>query len=265
MAKIGPTLGRGQMQQPLWRGVAVALVTMFDDERRVDAAATAAHARRLVDTGIQAILVAGSTGEAEALTDQERTALIAAVREQCPDVPVIAGASGPWLGAAAARSTAALAAGADAVLVAPPRRCVDTPAFYAGLADAVGTPRLFAYHFPGVAGGEVPLAGLDRLGIAGLKDSTGSAERLIAELEAWDGWTYVGSAMLALTAGALGATGAILAIANAQPEIAIAAFDGKAAAQRELLRGHLSAVQRFPYGLKRLVAERFGTSEVARA
>ena len=49
--------------QPLWRGVAVALVTLFEaDGVRVDAAATAAHARRLVELGVRGVLVAGSTG-----------------------------------------------------------------------------------------------------------------------------------------------------------------------------------------------------------
>ncbi len=253
------------MPQPLWRGVAVALVTMFDNQGGVDAAATAAHARRLVDLGIRAILVAGSTGEADSLTDGERCALVAAVRRECPGVPLVAGGSGPWLAPVAARCAAVLSAGADAVLVAPPRRCLDVPAFFTGLAGQVGAQRLYAYHFPGVAGAEVPLDGLDKLAVAGLKDSTGSPERLAAELAGWDRDTYVGNAMLASTGGAWGATGAILAVANAQPELAVAAFGGDAMAQRNLLAAHLAAKSRFPYGLKEIVAERFGTSTVARA
>ena len=251
--------------QPLWRGVAVALVTLFEaDGVRVDAAATAAHARRLVELGVRGVLVAGSTGEADALTDDERIELIAAVRAACPAVPVIAGASGPWRGPAVARTQAAVKAGADAVLVAPPRRSLDLPAYYAAVADTAGPAPVLAYHFPGVAGGEVPLDVLPRLPIAGLKDSTGSAERLLAELDAWDGWTYVGSAALTGYAGSLGATGAILAVANAVPEEAIAAWDGDGAAQRRLFGPHRAAQTRFPYGLKELVAQRFGTATASR-
>ena len=251
--------------QPLWRGVAVALVTLFEPGGvRVDAAATAAHAGRLVELGVRGVLVAGSTGEAVALTDDERIELIAAVRAACPAVPVIAGASGPWTGPAVARTRAAVKAGADAVLVAPPPRGLDLPAHYAAVAEAASPAPVLAYHFPGVAGGEVPLDVLPQLPVAGLKDSVGSAERLLAELDAWDGWTYVGSAALTGYAGWLGTTGAILAVANAVPEEAIAAWNGEPAAQRRLFGPHRTAQTRFPHGLKELVAQRFGTATASR-
>ena len=54
-------------RNPLWRGVAVALVTLFDGDGSVDVAGTARHAERLVASGVRAVLVAGSTGEADAL------------------------------------------------------------------------------------------------------------------------------------------------------------------------------------------------------
>src|ERR1700754_1497016 len=109
----------------LWDGVAVALVTFFASDGTVDVPATAAHASRLVGLGVRAVLVAGSTGEAEGLTDGERVALVSAVREACPSVPVIAGTSGSWAGPAAELAAASVAVGADAVLVAPPRRAGD--------------------------------------------------------------------------------------------------------------------------------------------
>jgi 4-hydroxy-tetrahydrodipicolinate synthase len=250
---------------PLWRGVAVALVTLFEpDGGRVDYAATAAHAARLVDLGMRGVLVAGSTGEADALTDDERVELIAAVKSTCGSVPVIAGTSGPWTNPAVARTQAAVKAGADAVLVAPPRRCLDLPGHYAAIVDAAGPAPALAYHFPGVAGGEVPIDALPDLPVAGLKDSTGSADRLLAALEAWEGWIYVGSATLAAYAGSLGATGAILAVANAAPEDAIAAWNGDAAAQRRLYGANRAAQSRFPHGLKGLVAHRFGTATASR-
>jgi 4-hydroxy-tetrahydrodipicolinate synthase len=253
------------MDEPLWRGVGVALVTLFDGAGAVDADATAAHAARLVAAGVRAVLVAGSTGEADTLSDAERVALVEAVRAACPGTPVLAGASGSWLDEAAGRGTAVAKAGADALLVAPPRRCVDVPGFYAGLVGRLPTVPVLAYHFPGTAGAPVPVEALAELPVAGLKDSTGSAERLVAELEAWSGWTYVGNAMLTLAAGTLGAAGAILAVANVYPELAVDAFGGDAAAQRRLLATHVAAGQRFPYGLKEQVAGRYGTPVHARA
>lgn len=132
------------------------------------------------------------------------------------------------------------------------------------MADAAGSVPLLGYHFPGVAGGEIPVDALAGLPLAGIKDSTGDAERLLGELAAWSGWTYVGSSVLTAYAGVLGGAGAILAIANAVPEDCLAAWAGDAAAQRRMLQAHRAAKTRFPHGLKSLVADRFGTSTAAR-
>lgn len=251
--------------EPLWRGVAVALVTLFDAEGGVDHEATAEHAMRLVEAGVRAVLVVGSTGEADAITDTERVTLVAAVRHALPaGVPVLAGASAAWTGEAVARVADAIGAGADAVLVAPPSRCRDLVAFYRAVAGAANGRPVLAYHFPGSAGGPVPVEALATLPVAGVKDSSGDAERLLRELAAWQGWTYVGSSALVALAGLVGAAGAILAVANAYPEECIAAFDGDGAAQRRLLTAHLAARADFPHGLKALVRRRFGIPVRAR-
>jgi 4-hydroxy-tetrahydrodipicolinate synthase len=65
-------------------------------------------------------------------------------------------------------------------------------------------------------------------------------------------------------AGAVGAHGAILTLANAVPELCIAAYAGDGAAQRELLDPHLRGSRNFPAGIKSLVADRFGTTTYAR-
>ena len=67
-----------------------------------------------------------------------------------------------------------------------------------------------------------------------------------------------------LMAGSLGIAGAILAVANVDPEHAIAAFAGDPSAQRALLTAHKRVQDRFPHGLKDAVADRFGTSRVTR-
>src|SRR5262249_11507022 len=150
--------------------------TLFDEDRCLAADATAEHAARLVNAGIRAILVSGSTGEASALTDDERVELVRAVRRTCPDVPVIAGASGDWWQPAAARVAAAAP-------VAPPRSGTDLAAYFGQVADAAGGIPVFAYHSPPAAGGPVPVEALASLPIQGIKDSSGDAERLLRELE----------------------------------------------------------------------------------
>ena len=176
----------------------------------------------------------------------------------------MAGTSGAWIGDAVTRTAAAIKTGADAVLVAPPRRCLDPAGWFDAVAQAARGAPVVAYHFPGVAGGEVPVDDLPRLSVAGLKDSSGDPERLLAELENWGGSVYVGSTVLVGFAGALGAAGAILAVANAAPEECVAAWEGDWSAQRRLLAAHQAARVRFPLGLKQLVAERFGTAAVSR-
>src|SRR3989442_237505 len=65
---------------------------------------------------------------------------------------------------------------------------------------------------------------LPELPVVGVKDSSGDAGRLLHELADYDGTVYVGSSALLTMAGATGAAGAILAVANAQPELCVAAF-----------------------------------------
>ncbi len=70
--------------------VLTAMVTPFDAEGRLDLDVARTLARYLQDHGNDGIVVAGTTGEAPVLTDDERLALFAAVIEAV-SIPVIAG------------------------------------------------------------------------------------------------------------------------------------------------------------------------------
>jgi len=251
------------MTEPLWTGPAVALVNLFDAGAAIDAKATAGHAARLVDAGMRAVLVNGSTGEAATLSDAERVELVAAVRQACPGVPVIAGASGDWWQQAVTRVAGAVDAGADAVLVAPPRLGGALTGYYERVTAAAGVPVL-AYHYPGVAGGPVPVEALGQLGLAGVKDSSGDPVRLGHELGlAGDLAVYSGASALLGYASWLGAAGAIVAAANLVPEQCLAAWARDAAAQHVVLRTE-RAFKALPGGLKEAMARQYGTSPVRR-
>ena len=104
------------------------------------------------------------------------------------------------------------------------------------MASAAGTMPVIAYHFPKVSMNDgIAVDVLPLLPIAGLKDSTGDPTRMLEQLAVYDGPVYSGSAAMALYAGALGCTGAILAAANLEPELAAKAFGGDVAAQRALV------------------------------
>src|SRR2546423_15461307 len=110
------------MANPVFEGVGVPVVTLFNDDGSLDAAATADLAAQLVDLGMKAVVVAGSTGEAASLSIDERSALLRAIKAAVADVPVIAGTRAPSAQQAGEQTPGAAGAGADAVLaLAPPR------------------------------------------------------------------------------------------------------------------------------------------------
>lgn len=251
--------------EAVFRGVGVALVTCFDDAGDLDAAATAALAEQLCARGVSAVVVAGTTGEAATLEPQERCTLVEAVRAALPDrVPVVAGTGAPSARQAVAYTAGAVDAGADAVLVLSPPGTDDPRRYYEQVAAAAGPVPVLAYHFPAVSPPGIPVPVLAELPVAGGKDSSGDPDRLLDELVTVPGALYTGSVSLCLLAGALGAAGAILAMANVEPERCARAFAGDADAARELVPLNRTVRQGGIPTLKRLVAERFGVPAHAR-
>ncbi|MBM3674407.1 MAG: dihydrodipicolinate synthase family protein [Actinobacteria bacterium] len=248
----------------LFRGVGVALVTRFSDDGAIDASATADLASALVALGLQAVVVAGSTGEAATLERDERVQLLDAVRAAVPGTPVLAGTGAPSARQAVALTTDAVDHGADALLVLSPPRTGDPRPYFDAVAAAAGDVPVLAYHFPAVSGPGISIATLRELPVAGCKDSSGEPDRLLEALTTWDGALYTGCSGILALAGPLGCRGAILALANYHPELCVRAFDGDPGAQRELAPQHLRTRGGGPAGVKRMVAERFGGSTVSR-
>ena len=250
---------------PVFTGVGVALATLFDDDLAVDYDGTARHARRLVDAGLRAVVVCGTTGEPETLGDDERLALLDAVLDAVGgDAPVVMGASLPSGLQSAEFAAKAVERSVAAVLARFPRGAHDPVGYYRRISEAIDDTPLLGYHFPAVAPPGIPLDALPDLRVRGLKDSSGDPERLLATLDTFPGDLYVGAATLLLMAGQLDCTGAILQLANACPELCLGAFAGDAKAQRELTAPHLMTKAEFPRGMKSLMRERFGTSEASR-
>jgi 4-hydroxy-tetrahydrodipicolinate synthase len=248
----------------LFTGVGVALVTLFRPDGALDAPATADLAARLVDLGVGCVLVAGTTGEAAALTAEERGELIAAVRAALPpDVPVLAGTGAPTGRQAAEHTERAFAAGADAVLALSPPGVADPRAYFDRVAKAATGP-LLAYHFPGASSPGIRVELLPELPVSGLKDSSGDAGRLLHEVEVFPGDLWTGAASLLTLCGAVGVAGGLVAAANMAPEECVAALGGDVAAQVRVAAADRAASVDFPAGYKRATAERFGVSPVTR-
>lgn len=245
----------------------MALITLFHEDGSLDAPATGDLASALVDLGVAAVVVAGTTGEAATLDADERTELIGAVRKVVPErlgVPVVAGTGAPKTEDAVRFTAEARLAGADAVLCLSLPGATDQRPYYEAVADAAEGLPVLAYHFPRFSGPGIDLDNLADLPVAGLKDSSGDAGRLLQTLDRWGRPLYSGSANLITMAGAVGCAGMILGLANAEPEKCIAAFEGHASAQLQLAKAVRTSEGRFPSGIKQLAGARFGTSTVTR-
>jgi dihydrodipicolinate synthase/N-acetylneuraminate lyase len=255
----------GVRQGALFEGVGVALVTLFDDDLGLDAAATADLAAQLVELGVRAVVVAGTNGEAASLSPEERARLLEAVRRAVPagsGVPVIAGA--PSAHQATRLTAAARDGGADAALALSPPGAADPRPYYDAVAAAAGAMPVLAYHFPRVSAPGIAVEDLADLPVVGQKDSSGDPDRLLDTLTTWDRPVYSGANAMIAYAGALGCAGMILGLANAEPEACVAAFAGDIGAQLKLAAAHRTERGRFPGGIKGLVAARFGCSPAAR-
>jgi 4-hydroxy-tetrahydrodipicolinate synthase len=241
------------MAEPVFQGVGVALVSLFDSDDHLLVSETVEHAAGLVERGVTAVAVAGTTGEPWRLADGDRVALVEACRTSLPrEVAVIAGTGDSDPARARDLTARCSAAGADALLVLSPAEAETIPEYYELIVQSAAGVPVLAYHFPAFAPPGIGIDALKGLPVAGIKDSSADADRLVVEIEVCDYAVYTGSANLLSLAGGAGAAGAIVGIANAEPERCVKAFAGDVTAQAELASMHLASLNGFPQGLKAL-------------
>lgn len=252
--------------EPPFTGLGVALLTVFDAAGALDERATADLARRLVEQEVRGVVVAGTTGEAGHLDADERRRLLAAVREAVGEAAVVAGTGAPTTEEAVGFTRDAVAESVDAVLALTPPgiAAADIAAYYAAIAQAAGDTPVLAYHFPAAAPPGIPLDRIADLPVAGMKDSSGDPDRLVREREILAGALYPGSGHLLNHAHAIGATGAILALANVDPHACAEALAGDPYAQEQVHVLEDEVAEGFPGSVKRRAAELFGFSSVVR-
>lgn len=101
--------------------IITAAVTPFDEDGRVDERAFVRLLGHLAATGSDGVVVAGTTGEASTLADDEHIALIELAAKEAPDgIKVIAGTGSNDTRHAVELTRAASEAGADAILSVTP-------------------------------------------------------------------------------------------------------------------------------------------------
>ena len=163
-----------------YEGLLTALVTSFHADGRVNEDATVAIARHVMASGSHGVVVAGTTGEAATLTDEELSRLVEhVVGEAGSEGSILAGAGSNDTRHAVELTQRVITAGAEAVLsVTPyynkPNRRGIVRHFGEVARAAEGTP-VIVYNIPGrtaVNMGPDLLAELAQIdGIAGVKQA----------------------------------------------------------------------------------------------
>lgn len=214
-------------------GVMGPMVTPFRADESIDLEGYAFNVRAHIAAGLDGVLVAGSTGEAALLTDDERRILIDAARQIVPeDRILLAGTGAESTRHCIARCRDAASSGADAVLVVAPHyysTSMTAPALkahYLRVADESPVPVLL-YNIPKYAHFRLEpelIAELSRHeNIRGMKDSAGDmtyfARYVESQSDTFDVLTGHGGTFA--TALSLGAQGGILAVALFAAELAV--------------------------------------------
>ncbi len=166
------------MLPPVLGAVLTAAVTPFDTEGAVDDAAYRALVRYLLANGSDGIVVAGTTGEASTLTDDERIALFRSTAEECAGTgTVVAGTGSNDTAHSVHLTDVAKGIGVDAVLVVTPyynRPPAEGIRRHVAAIAEVGVP-VVLYNIPGRTGINMPpdlIAELARIpGVATLKQA----------------------------------------------------------------------------------------------
>ena len=208
-------------------GIITALATPFTEAGAVDFDAWSRLIAQQLEGGIHALVVAGSTGEANALDDSEYDALLqAAVRQVAGRVPVLAGTGQANTAKTIEQTRRAAALGADAALVVAPAYVRPTQdgllQHYGAIADDDALP-VVMYNVPARTACDLEPATVAGLvahpRIVGIKEARDDMERLQAWLSLRrDGFAVLGgddaSAARAMQAGA---DGLVSVVSNVAP------------------------------------------------
>lgn len=208
-------------------GTMTALVTPFDASGAVDERALRELVRWQVESGIDALVPCGTTGEGATLSVQETERVLRTVVDAAAGaVPVVAGCGSNDTRRTVENARRAAACGVDALLVVTPyynkpNRSGMTAHFRA-VADATDRP-IVLYNVPGRTAHNLGADGILRIaeipGIVAVKEASGSIEQIATVLaERRPGFAVLaGDDALALPVLALGGDGLVSVIANEAP------------------------------------------------
>ena len=243
------------MKNTVFTGVATAIVTPLN-ERGVDYEAFERLIEWQIQQGINALVVAGTTGEGSTLTDDEHKEVIRfAVEKIAGRVPVIAGTGSNDTAYAIELTKYACEAGADAMLVVTPYYNKATQKgliqSFTAIADASTKP-IILYSVPSRTGCNIEPETCAKLAehpnIVGIKEASGNISQIakIASLVKGKMDIYSGNDDQIVPVMSLGGKGVISVLSNSLPketvEICDTYFAGKTAESAELQLKYLELI-----------------------
>ena len=227
------------MKKVLFTGVCTAMVTPFLDGR-INYPMMEQLLQRQFAAGITTVVIAGTTGEAATLTDDEKLALFARCKAYVgQSMQIIAGTGSNATEHTVYLSKEAEKLGVDGLLVVSPYYNKASRdgliAHYKAVAEAVSLP-VILYNVPSRTGVDIPvevyrnLSGIPN--IAGVKEASTSISKLLRLREACGDRLpiWAGNDDMATAVTALGGKGVISVASNVVPEwmesMVAAALDG---------------------------------------
>lgn len=214
------------MKKTIFKGIATALITPFNEDG-INYDQFGKIIDWQIDSGINALVIAGTTGEASTLSDDEhRDAIAYAVKRAGGRVPIIAGTGSNDTGYALDLTRCACEAGADAVLVVTPYYNKATQKglvkMFTEIADKSTAP-VILYNVPSRTGVNIEpdtyriLA--DHENIVGIKEANGNLSKIVETMhyvhEKLD--LYSGNDDQIVPLMSLGGVGAISVLSNIMP------------------------------------------------
>ncbi len=205
----------------------------------------------VISGGVQGFFILGTTGEGPGLSESDKALVIRNVSAQVGKrLPVLVAITDTVMNDSIALAEIAFAAGADAIVIAPPYYLPPGQAEFLDYLDFI-LPRLplplFLYNMPSMTKVHLSPATLAeavlRPGIAGLKDSSGDMNYFHDILQVFAGKDlalFTGSEVLLGESVVFGAQGGVCGGANVCPELFVemwqASRDGKIEEMRRLQR-----------------------------
>lgn len=214
------------MKKRIFTGAATALITPFD-ETGINYEQFARLINWQIESGINALVVCGTTGEASTMTDDEhRDAISFAVKTAAGRVPIIAGTGSNDLAYAKDLVKCACNAGADAVLAVTPYYNKATQKglinMYNAIADESTVP-VILYNVPSRTGVNIEPSTYEALAehenIVAIKEAGGNISKIVETMSKVHGKLdlYSGNDDQIVPLMALGGIGVISVLSNLLP------------------------------------------------